>query len=242
MRHLGGDFLRRRFPTIYNACAAMGVLPEKDLVPVVPAAHYMCGGVVVDAWGRTDLPGLYAVGETTFTGLHGANRLASNSLLEALVFADRAVADMERRGLLPLPREVASWSEEGTKASFETVLLDHDWDAVRRLLWDYVGIVRSDERLALASRHLEVLRQAVEGYYWRYRLTSDLVELRNLVLVGDLIVRCARFRRESRGLHFLLDCPEPSEALLGDTLLSRFQEPHLHPTTEPLVTSGRDAT
>jgi L-aspartate oxidase len=240
VRPLGEEFLRRRFPSIYAACEALGLRMERDLVPVVPAAHYMCGGVLVDACGKTDLPGLYAVGETTCTGLHGANRLASNSLLEALVYPSRLVDDIVARGLLEGPEpDAAPWSSEGTTETYETVVLDHDWDAVRRLLWDYVGIVRSDARLEIASRRLAVLREAVEGYYWRYRLSPDLVELRNLEQVGELIVRCARFRQESRGLHHSLDWPESRDEFRGDTVLSRFEEPHLLPTDEAIVTEPR---
>jgi L-aspartate oxidase len=238
VRHLGVDFLQRRFPNIYAACEEMGLRMEKDLVPVVPAAHYMCGGVVVDQHGRTDLPGLYAVGETSCSGLHGANRLASNSLLEALVFAENVVADIEARGMPPIPRTAPPWSAAGTTPSFETVVLDHDWDAVRRLLWDYVGIVRSDERLELAAARLALMRQAIEGYYWRYRLSFDLVELRNLALIGELIVRCARFRRESRGLHHTLDWPQTSPEFQGDTVVSHFAGPSLLGTDEPLVTAA----
>jgi L-aspartate oxidase len=225
VRHLGADHVRRRFPTIYEACAALGVRMERDLVPVVPAAHYMCGGVLVDLYGKTDLPGLYALGETACTGLHGANRLASNSLLEALVYAEPVLADAQTRGLLsgPAPR-ARPWSAAGAQDHFESVVLDHDWDTTRRVLWDYVGIVRSDERLEIAAQRLAVLRQAVESYYWRYRLTPDLIE------------RCARFRRESRGLHCTQSWPQPSAEFEGDTVLSRFEEPHILPTTEPVVT------
>jgi L-aspartate oxidase len=232
-RHLGAEFLLRRFPNIHAACERLGLRMEKDLVPVVPAAHYMCGGVLVDANGRTDLPGLYAVGETACTGLHGANRLASNSLLEALVFAERVVRDVQARGFPEIP-SAAPWSAEGTSPSYETVILDHDWDAVRRLLWDYVGIVRSDQRLELAERRIGLLCEAIEGYYWRYRLSPDLVELRNLALVGRLIVECARFRRESRGLHHTLNWPEPDDAFAGDTVLSRHAGPKLVPTDASL--------
>jgi L-aspartate oxidase len=233
VRHLGGEFLRRRFPSIYAACLALGLRMERDLVPVVPAAHYMCGGVRVDVHGRTDLPGLYAVGETSCTGLHGANRLASNSLLEALVYAERATVDMQSRGLPDVPARVPAWSDVGTSPHYETVLLDHDWDAVRRLLWDYVGIVRSEERLRLAAQRLALLRDAIEGYYWRYRLTGDLVELRNISQVAELIVRCARFRQESRGLHCTLDWPQARDAFHGDTVLSRYEEPFLDRVDAP---------
>ena len=242
VRHRGGDFLRQRFPGIYAACLALGLRLERDLIPVVPAAHYMCGGVAVDLQGRSDLPGLYAVGETSWTGLHGANRLASNSLLEALVYADRVAADLRAQGFDAVPADVAAWSDAGTSARYETVLLDHDWDAVRRLLWDYVGIVRSEERLTLAAQRLALLRQAIEGYYWRYRLSADLIELRNLALVGELIVRCARFRQESRGLHTVLDWPESRSEFLGDTVLSRFEAPRLLPSGAPVHAVAPEAT
>ncbi len=234
-RHLGETFLRERFPSIYAACERLGLRMEKDLVPVVPAAHYMCGGVLVDSHGRTDLPGLYALGETACTGLHGANRLASNSLLEALVFASRVVDDMRERGLPERTPPVAPWSAEGTTPTYETVILDHDWDAVRRLLWDYVGIVRSDARLELAEQRIGLLCNAIEGYYWRYRLSPDLIELRNLACVGRLIVQCARFRKESRGLHHTLNWPETLDAFAGDTVLSRFDAPRLVPTQQALT-------
>ncbi|MFQ5600503.1 MAG: L-aspartate oxidase [Candidatus Krumholzibacteriia bacterium] len=241
VRHLGERFLRQRFPNIHEACAQIGVRMERDLVPVVPAAHYMCGGILVDSHGRTDLPGLYAVGETSCTGLHGANRLASNSLLEALVFADRAVADIAAQRLQgDTPVSALPWSAEGTSATYETVVLDHDWDSVRRLLWDYVGIVRSDDRLEIAAQRLEVLRRGVESYYWRYRLSPDLVELRNLALVGELIVRCARFRQESRGLHHTSNWPHTRPEFRGDTVLSRFEQPHLLPTDQPVLTAAID--
>jgi len=237
VRHLGERFLRERFPNIYAECAAAGLALERDLVPVVPAAHYMCGGVLVDGHGKTDLPGLYALGEASCTGLHGANRLASNSLLEALVYADRVVEDARSRGLLAGPPPVAPpWSAAGTTDTYETVVLDHDWDVTRRLLWDYVGIVRSDERLEIADKRLQLLADAVEHYYWRYRISMDLVELRNIELVGQLIVRCARFRAESRGLHHTQSHPQTNDAFRGDTVLSRFESPHLLPTEVPIVT------
>jgi L-aspartate oxidase len=242
-RHLREKFLRERFPNIYAACAAQGVRMEHDLVPVVPAAHYMCGGVLVDAHGKTDLPGLYALGETSCTGLHGANRLASNSLLEALVYAERVVQDVQDRGLLSGPSPAARpWSAEGTTATYETVVLDHDWDATRRVMWDYVGIVRTDERLEIAARRLAVLGEAIERYYWNYRLSPDLIELRNIELVGALIVRCAQFRRESRGLHHTLSWPDTDERFRGDTVLSRFEPPSLLPTQTPVVTEPRSRT
>src|SRR5262249_22290215 len=150
VRHLGEERLRARFPNIYAECERSGLQMHRDWIPVVPAAHYMCGGVLVDATGKTDLPSLYAVGETSCTGLHGANRLASNLLLQALVFAHRVVEDVLRRGLLDRPLPCAdAWSDAGTTDAYDTVVLDHDWDATRRLMWDYVGIVRSDDRLRI---------------------------------------------------------------------------------------------
>jgi L-aspartate oxidase len=237
--HIDPQYLRSRFPSIHSACAEAGIDMGPEWIPVVPAAHYMCGGILVDENGQTDLPHLYALGETSCTGLHGANRLASNSLLEALVFANRAVRDIGSRRLLQttLP-EVPPWSEAGTTEQYDTVVLDHDWDLVRRLLWDYVGIVRSDQRLEIAANRIAVMRRAIEGYYWQYRLSPDLVELRNLALVGDLIIQSARFRQESRGLHYTLDHPETDDAYRGDTILRRGTQPVLLESSQPVVTAG----
>jgi L-aspartate oxidase len=170
----------------------------------------MCGGVVTDLSGRSSIAGLLCAGEVACTGLHGANRLASNSLLEALVFADIAVetaSGIAAGRAVSLP-DVEQWRDEGTAPVSETVFFDHDWDQVRRLMWDYVGIVRSDQRLAIARRRIRLLREQIEEYYWKYELTSDLIELRNIALVGELIIRSAQMRRESRGLHYNTDCPE----------------------------------
>ena len=198
----------RRFPNIAAQLRAYGFDLTREPIPVVPAAHYMCGGVRADLRGRTSLRGLLAVGETACTGLHGANRLASNSLLEAVVAAHHAAEEAGRRvrevSRVPKPRP---WSARGTRPPLETVLFDHNWDAVRRVMWDLVGIVRTDERLALASRHLELLLHESEQAFDTLRLSPDLVELRNIALVGSLIVRCARARKESRGLHYNLDHP-----------------------------------
>jgi len=241
-RSIGAAKLRERFPNIYQACAAMSLSMEKDLIPVVPAAHYMCGGVLVDETGKTDLPGLYALGETSCTGLHGANRLASNSLLEALVYADRVVGNALQRRLLERDAPPARpWSSEGTTDTYEMVVLDHDWDTMRRVMWDFVGIVRSDERLNLAAERIAILQHDIDGYYRRYRLSPDLIELRNIATVGDLIVRCARFRRESRGLHHTTSWPDPDPAFAGDTVLSHFDAPVLLPTREPIHTEPQPA-
>jgi L-aspartate oxidase len=207
---IGKIRVKRRFPNIYETCLEYAIDITKQPVPVVPAAHYMCGGVVTDLKARTNIDGLLCAGEVASTGLHGANRLASNSLLEALVFADVAAATA--RGIMAAERidlpGVEPWKDEDTAAIREVVFLDHDWDQVRSLMWDYVGIVRSDQRLEIARKRIRLFREQIEAYYWKYKLTPDLVELRNIALVGELIIRCATLRRESRGLHFNIDCPE----------------------------------
>jgi L-aspartate oxidase len=210
---IGASRIKRRFPNIHRGCLDYGIDITSRPIPVVPAAHYMCGGVVTDLRSRTSIEGLLCAGETAMTGLHGANRLASNSLLEALVFADSAVSaacEVVAPKSLAIP-EVEPWKDEGTAEIREVVFLDHDWDQVRRLMWDYVGIVRSDARLQIARRRIRLLREQIEAYYWKYKLTPDLVELRNIALVGEMIIRCAIQRRESRGLHYNLDCPETDD-------------------------------
>jgi L-aspartate oxidase len=215
--------VKARFPHIYERCLEFGIDATREPIPVVPAAHYMCGGVRTDARGRTSLSGLYACGEVALTGLHGANRLASNSLLEALVFAERTAGAVRealaaRREGPPIPH----WEPGAARESHETVTLDHTWDETRRLMWDYVGIVRTSERLRLASRRMRAIRQEVEERYWHYHLSSDLIELRNIALVGELVIRCATRRRESRGLHYNVDFPERDDAhWRRDTLLRR---------------------
>ena len=218
--HLPAARMRRRFPNIDAALHRYGIDMTRDPIPVVPAAHYMCGGVVATLGGRTALPGLLALGEVACTGLHGANRLASNSLLEALVGSHRAASDIRRR--LALVRRVPSpepWRSQGTRPPREQVVFDHNWDAVRRVMWDLVGIVRSDERLAFAARRLQLLREEIERDYQRLRLHSDLIELRNIALVGSLIVKCAARRRESRGLHYLIDHPRRDPAFARPTVV-----------------------
>src|SRR5439155_1429469 len=204
--HRPAAWLRRRFPNIGEALLRYGFDFTREPIPVVPAAHYMCGGVVATLSGRTAIDGLLALGEVACTGLHGANRLASNSLLEALVGAWLATAEIRRRhGAVPRAPRAEGWQARGTRPPQETVLFDHNWESVRRVMWDLVGIVRSDERLTVAARRLALLHEEIEHDYRRLRLTPDLVELRNIALVGALIVRAARRRRESRGLHFNLD-------------------------------------
>ena len=224
MRHLGKGFLVEHFPHIYQTCLAFGIDMAQQPIPVVPAAHYVCGGVVTDLDGRTGIPGLYACGEVACTGVHGANRLASNSLLEALVFARRAGRAVLHQLLAEGPGRapaLPAWRTNGAVTPKEQVIFDHNWDALRRVLWDYMGIVRSDERLKRAATMVGVLRDQIERDYWRYRLDSDLVELRNIGLVASLMVACAQRRKESRGLHYNVDHSRPLERYRSDTVLQR---------------------
>ncbi|OMR96483.1 L-aspartate oxidase [Burkholderia pseudomallei] len=206
--HQPEAFLREHFPTIYARCAEFGIDISKQPIPVVPAAHYTCGGVVTDLAGRTDITGLYAVGETSYTGLHGANRLASNSLLECLVIGRAAAEAIEAAGYDsathgPLP----AWDESRVADADEEVVVAHNWDELRRLMWNYVGIVRTDKRLERAQHRLKLLRDEIHEYYANFRVSRDLLELRNLVDVASLIVDSARARHESRGLHYSRDWP-----------------------------------
>jgi len=208
--HRDADFLQQRFPTLYKACLKYGFDMARAPVPVVPAAHYSCGGVVADVNGRTAMPGLYAIGEVASTGLHGANRLASNSLLEALVCGHRC-ADEVSRGWKTNPVAditIPRWECGEAVSSTEEVVVEHDWNEVRSVMWDYVGIVRSDRRLAGARRRIRTLREEIRNYYKEYLVTADLIELRNLAAVAELIVRSAQRRKESRGLHYNEDWPE----------------------------------
>lgn len=219
--HLGADFLRNRFPNISATCLKYGIDITTQPIPVVPAAHYTCGGVVTDINGQTSIPGLYSIGETASTGLHGANRLASNSLLEGLVFAHRAARASENT---PRPDYsiVADWETGDAVHSEETVVVSQDWDEIRRYMWNYVGIVRSDRRLLRARRRHDMLLEEIREYYWNYHVTSDLLELRNIATVADLIINSAMRRKESRGLHFTADYPEEDENAAHDTILTRF--------------------
>jgi len=205
--HLGEAFLKEHFPTIYARCMALGIDIAKKPIPVVPAAHYTCGGVVTDLKGKTDLPGLYAVGEATYTGLHGANRLASNSLLECVVIGKAAAVDIAKHPFKQMP-DVPTWDESRVEDADESVVISHNWDELRLLMWNYVGIVRTNRRLERALHRIELLRDEVQEYYANFRVTRDLLELRNLLSCAELIVRSALMRKESRGLHYSRDYPQ----------------------------------
>ena len=204
--HQPPEFLREHFPNILARCAELGIDITKEPIPVVPAAHYTCGGVVTDLNARTDLPGLYVVGEASCTGLHGANRLASNSLLECMVFARAAVRDMAAQPTATIP-SIRPWDDSRVIDADEHVVISHNWDELRRFMWDYVGIVRTDKRLERAAHRIALLKAEIQEFYKSFHVTRDLLELRNLVEVADLIVRCAQARKESRGLHFSRDYP-----------------------------------
>ena len=220
--HRDPDFIISHFPNIYRKCRELGLDITKDPIPVVPAAHYTCGGIVTDLHGRTDLDGLYAIGECASTGLHGANRMASNSLLECLVFANAAAEHI--MSLLPTlskPPMARPWDESKVTDSDEEVVVTHNWNELRRFMWDYVGIVRTNKRLKRAKSRVDLLMTEIQEYYGNFRVTPDLLELRNLVTVADLIIRSAIARKESRGLHYTADYPE-MDPKHGDNTLTPF--------------------
>jgi L-aspartate oxidase len=224
MTHLPPEFLVERFPNIHRRCLELGIDMRTQPIPVVPAAHYSCGGVVVDLQGRSTVRNLYAIGEVSMTGLHGACRLASNSLLEAMVFAARAADDAAGvQGARPA--HVVPWYAGEAGSSDEAVVVSQNWDEIRRLMWNYVGIVRTDRRLERAARRIELIRSEIREYYWNVTITSDLVELRNIALCADLIVECARRRLESRGLHYTLDHPDKDPRYARDTVVARGDGP-----------------
>jgi L-aspartate oxidase len=217
--HKSKEFLQSHFPNVMARSAELGIDISAEPIPVVPAAHYTCGGVIVDTNGCTDIPGLYAIGETSSTGLHGANRMASNSLLECIVYAESAATHIENNlQNLPTPQPAAPWDESQVTNSDEDVVISHNWDELRRFMWDYVGIVRTDKRLQRAQHRAQLLQAEIAEYYSNYKVSNDLLELRNLAMVAELMIRCAISRKESRGLHYTLDYPELlAEAL--DTVL-----------------------
>jgi L-aspartate oxidase len=224
------SYLRERFPNIYAECQRFGIDMTREPIPVVPAAHYMCGGIRIDADGQSSLPGLWAIGESTSSGLHGANRLASNSLLEGLVYGPRAAHALEQARPAAPAIDPPPWNVGSAVRSDEAVVISHNWDEVRRSMWNYVGIVRSDKRLERAQRRVSMLRDEIRDYYWKHLVTLDLLELRNIADLADAVVRSARFRKESRGLHYTLDYPDVDEAAFrGDTVLTRAAEPRLQP-------------
>ncbi len=231
MKRLGADcvfldishkpeaFIKSHFPTVYERCLTFGIDITRQPIPVVPAAHYTCGGVLVDQQGRTDVPGLYAIGETSFTGLHGANRMASNSLLECFVYARSAAADiMTQLEQIPQPQNLPAWDSSQVTDSDEDVIIAHNWDELRRFMWDYVGIVRTNKRLQRAQHRVRLLLDEIDEFYSNYKVSRDLIELRNLAQVAELMIASAMARKESRGLHYTLDYPDMLPEAL-DTIL-----------------------
>jgi L-aspartate oxidase len=217
--HQPPEFVAAHFPNIHEKLLGLGIDMTREPIPVVPAQHYTCGGIVIDLAGRTDLPGLYAAGECTESGLHGANRLASNSLLECFVFGDAAAADiLAHWDDFAAPPPIREWDESRVTESDEEVVIRQNWTEIRRFMWNYVGIVRTTKRLERAARRIRLLKDEIEDYYGHFRVSTDLIELRNLLQCAELIVRSALARHESRGLHYTLDYPE-TQPEAKDTVL-----------------------
>jgi L-aspartate oxidase len=223
MTHLDRETLQHKFPNIWAALDGVGLDMSKEPIPVVPAAHYLCGGVQTDLDGRTSIAGLLAIGECACTGLHGANRLASNSLLEAVVYADTAAAWCGAQVDAPLVDALPEWDSGKAAEPDELVVIRQVWEEIRRFMWNYVGIVRTHRRMKRARRRIQLVQEEIDAYYWDFKVTKDLIELRNLATVADLVVTCALRRRESRGLHYTLDFPDQDDRQLQDTVIERWR-------------------
>jgi len=220
--HKPAEFIKQHFPNIYEKTKSLGIDMTKQPMPVVPAAHYTCGGVMINKQSRTDIDSLYAIGEVAYTGLHGANRMASNSLLECLVFARAAALDIEQNIVQDqVVKSLPAWDESRVINSDEEVVIQHNWHELRLFMWDYVGIVRTTKRLERALHRVELLQKEMDDYYQNFRVSNNLLELRNLVQVAELIIRCAMERKESRGLHYTLDHPELSETATTTVLVPK---------------------
>ncbi|MCX5782847.1 MAG: FAD-binding protein, partial [Elusimicrobia bacterium] len=224
MTGLPSKFLKKRFPKIYQTCLECGIDITEKPIPVVPAAHFFCGGILAATDGKTAMPGLYAIGETACTGLHGANRLASNSLLEAFAMAGNAFESIKSalKNTAAPPLSVDEWNTGSATQSDEAVVIAQNWDEIRTLMWNYVGIIRSDKRLERAKKRIALISEEIRQYYWDFVLTRDLIELRNIACLAEQIVRCASYRRESRGLHYNIDCPKPSAQWQKPTIIDRY--------------------